>query len=178
MATEGMSKSAAEEKRLVLAQAEAAWKKAQQEWKDAMSQEASDAIAGATQVFEKFSDFITEPQLRSLETVLKATIFLNEDEKAPPTNKVARKKSIVVPKFEVSGKAWSGRGITPKEFNDWDKTEEGKAWHKAHPKQQYPFIKGYEPTEADTNWKRKSAAEQTESKKKREEAKAKKSASQ
>lgn len=85
---------------------------------------------------------------------------------------------VVVAKFELpTGATWAGRGKMPTAFLDWDASEEGKAWHKANPKQRYPFAKGYEPTEEDRNWDPKAhearLKEQQSKEKKSKEKKAK-----
>lgn len=153
-------------------------RQAKQDYHNAMAEEADDAIREATDVFAQYSQFITKPQLNRLARALNATIDLNpeDDDGGEGTKKAKGTRAPKQVKFHVNGTDWTGVGRTPKAFEEWDKSAEGKKWRADNPKQQYPFAKGYTPTDDDKNWRPKTAAERAAEKAKREEAKAKRQA--
>lgn len=165
-----------EQARLAEEEATRTLAEARKRHRELLSEKAQEAITGATEVFRQYSQFITQPQVNRLAQAINATIDLNEEDDGDGTRakpiRAKRAAGDIKPKFSVSGKDWSGRGITPKEFEAWDKSDEGKKWRKENPKQQYPFHKDYTPTEKDLNWKPLTPAQKAEAKAKREAAKA------
>lgn len=111
--------------------------------REAEEKESGDIIEKAIKQIQDFKAFLTASHKMTLRNLI-AKRTKKEGGRA--------KGEPMQPKFVVNGVTWVGRGRLPTEFEAWDKSDEGKKWHKEHPKQRYPFADGYNPTEEDLNW--------------------------
>lgn len=105
-------------------------------------------VPKAIDVLKKYAAVLTSVQQRQVSKIIgEAVADAPVVKRGRPAGKKAAKKartgSKIPPKYQLfTGETWTGRGITPKVFDKWARSAEGKAWKKANPDQKFPPAPG------------------------------------
>lgn len=136
---------AKQEKAALEAEIEAARKSVEDKFRDKQAQaeekvrklqveQAGQAHAKMVELAQEFKALLTSAQRRQIIRILEPDV-----PSAPAKKKTGGK---VPPKYQVGNTTWAGRGHPPKEFREWDLTDEAKKWREANPGQKWPPYKG------------------------------------